>query len=156
MFIKNLERLRHAWNSTETKWSPMPVGLGLAVIGYIQYRHVRERQLEERPKPKYVASGPWQVHVAAALPLRSISRLWGAFNSLTIPTPLRPTGFKLYSWLFGCNLEEMKNPDLYAYKNLAEFFYRELKDGARPIASAPLVIKFYLFDDTRLFFCVNF
>ncbi|KAG2218828.1 hypothetical protein INT45_007595 [Circinella minor] len=139
MFIKNLERLRHAWNSTETKWSPMPVGLGLAVIGYIQYRHVRERQLEDRPKPKYVASGPWQVHVAAALPLRSISRLWGAFNSLTIPTPLRPTGFKLYSWLFGCNLEEMKNPDLYAYKNLAEFFYRELKEGVRPIASAPLV-----------------
>ncbi|KAI8143031.1 phosphatidylserine decarboxylase-domain-containing protein [Fennellomyces sp. T-0311] len=133
------ERLRDAWNNTETKWTPMPVGLGLAVIGYIQYRRVRDREDADRPKPKYVASGPWQVHVAAALPLRSISRLWGAFNSLTIPEPLRPAGFKLYSWIFGCNLDEMKNPNLYAYKNLAEFFYRELKEGARPLASAPLI-----------------
>jgi phosphatidylserine decarboxylase len=68
-----------------------------------------------------------------------MSRLWGAFNSLTIPEPLRPMGFKLYSWIFGCNLEEMKNPDLYTYPNLSAFFYRELKDGVRPIADAPLV-----------------
>lgn len=68
-----------------------------------------------------------------------MSRLWGSFNSLTIPEPLRPFGYKLYSWIFGCNLEEMKNPDLYAYPNLSAFFYRELKDGARPIAKAPLV-----------------
>lgn len=27
----------------------------------------------------------------------------------------------------------MKDPDLTHYKNLSEFFYRELKDGARPI-----------------------
>ena len=80
-----------------------------------------------------------QVHVAAALPLRSMSRLWGSFNSLVIPEALRPYGYKLYSWFFGCNLEEMKNPDLYAYPNLSAFFYRELKDGARPIADAPLV-----------------
>lgn len=77
--------------------------------------------------------------MASALPLRTMSRLWGAFNSLTIPEALRPAGFKLYSWIFGCNLDEMKNPDLYAYKNLSEFFYRELKDGVRPIADSPLV-----------------
>lgn len=68
-----------------------------------------------------------------------MSRLWGAFNSLTIPEPLRPMGFKLYSWIFGCNLEEMKNPNLYDYPNLSAFFYRELKEGVRPIADAPLV-----------------
>lgn len=68
-----------------------------------------------------------------------MSRLWGTFNSLTIPEPLRPFGYKLYSWIFGCNLEEMKNPDLYTYPNLSAFFYRELKDGARPIDNAPLV-----------------
>ena len=45
----------------------------------------------------------------------------------------RTSGFKLYSWIFGCNLDEMKDPDLTHYKNLSEFFYRELKDGARPI-----------------------
>lgn len=33
----------------------------------------------------------------------------------------------------------MKNPDLYSYPNLAHFFYRELKEDARPIANAPLV-----------------
>ena len=48
-------------------------------------------------------------------------------------------GYKLYSWIFGCNLEEMKNPDLYAYPNLSAFFYRELKEGVRPLADAPLV-----------------
>lgn len=45
----------------------------------------------------------------------------------------RVPGFKLYSWIFGCNLDEMKDPDLTHYKNLSEFFYRELKDGARPV-----------------------
>lgn len=65
--IKNVtERLRHAWNTTETKWYPIPVGLGLGVIGYIQYRHVRKRELKKleeggRPRPKYTATGPWQV-----------------------------------------------------------------------------------------------
>lgn len=67
------------------------------------------------------------------LPLKTISRLWGAFNSITLPMWFRVPGFKLYSWIFGCNLEEMKDPDLTHYKNLSEFFYRELKDGARPI-----------------------
>jgi phosphatidylserine decarboxylase len=33
----------------------------------------------------------------------------------------------------------MKNPNLYDYPNLSAFFYRELKDGVRPIAEAPLV-----------------
>ncbi|KAG1115941.1 hypothetical protein G6F42_013820 [Rhizopus arrhizus] len=135
-----LGRLIDSWNNTETKWYPIPVALGLGVIGFIQYRRVIQREEDrlEHPK-KYVASGPWQVHVAAALPLRSMSRLWGAFNSLTIPEPLRPFGYKLYSWIFGCNLDEMKNPNLYDYPNLSAFFYRELKEGARPIADATLV-----------------
>ncbi|KAG1044027.1 hypothetical protein G6F43_011524 [Rhizopus delemar] len=135
------ERIADSWNKTKIKWYPIPVGLGLSVIGVIQYRHIKEREEKETTdKPKYRATGPWQVHVAAALPLRTMSRIWGAFNSLTIPTPLRPAGFKLYSWIFGCNLDEMKNPNLYDYPNLSAFFYRELKDDARPIArDAPLV-----------------
>lgn len=133
-------RLVDSWKNTETKWYPIPVALGLGVLAVIQYRRVikREEYNLEHPK-KYVASGPWQVHVAAALPLRSMSRLWGAFNSITIPEPLRPMGYKLYSWIFGCNLDEMKNPNLYDYPNLSAFFYRELKEGARPIADATLV-----------------
>lgn len=30
-------------------------------------------------------------------------------------------------------MDEMKDPNLKHYKNLSEFFYRELKDGARPV-----------------------
>jgi phosphatidylserine decarboxylase len=33
----------------------------------------------------------------------------------------------------------MKVKDLKAYPNLSAFFYRELEEGARPIADAPLV-----------------
>lgn len=39
----------------------------------------------------------------------------------------------------------MKDPDLTKYKSLGEFFYRELKDGVRPIASTTLVS-----EDSRL------
>jgi hypothetical protein len=51
----------------------------------------------------------------------------------------RPFGFKLYARIFGCNLDEMKEQDLTAYKSLGEFFYRELAPGLRPVAAAPLV-----------------
>jgi hypothetical protein len=33
----------------------------------------------------------------------------------------------------------MKDPDLTHYKSLGEFFYRELKDGIRPIDESPIV-----------------
>lgn len=57
-----LGRLIDSWNNTETKWYPIPVALGLGVIGFIQYRRVIQREEDrlEHPK-KYVASGPWQV-----------------------------------------------------------------------------------------------
>ncbi|GAV28641.1 hypothetical protein PMKS-002115 [Pichia membranifaciens] len=51
-------------------------------------------------------------------------------------TPLR---FKLYSFLFGVNLDEMQDPDLTHYRNLGEFFYREIKPQARPIDPTALV-----------------
>ncbi|GAB5589850.1 phosphatidylserine decarboxylase 1 [Umbelopsis nana] len=137
-------KLFSAWKNTEVKWAPIPVGLGLGLLCVIQYRRVVERERERQEddqvvRRKYVASGPWQVHLAAALPLRHMSRLWGAFNSINIPEFLRPAGFRLYSWIFGCNLDEMKVKDLKAYPNLSAFFYRELEEGARPIANAPLV-----------------
>ncbi|KAG2183768.1 hypothetical protein INT43_006779 [Umbelopsis isabellina] len=138
------ERVFDAWKNTKMNWAPIPVGLGLGLLCVIQYRRVVRREKERQsgvkvPDRKYVASGPWQVHVAAALPLRHMSRLWGAFNSINIPEFLRPAGFRLYSWIFGCNLDEMKVKDLKAYPNLSAFFYRELEEGARPIANAPLV-----------------
>lgn len=74
-----------------------------------------------------------------ALPLRSLSQLWGYLNSLVLPVWFRPFGFKLYSSIFGCNLDECTPEDLTQYESLGEFFYRELKPGMRPIANAPMV-----------------
>ena len=79
------------------------------------------------------------VHVIGALPLRQLSRLWGYVNSFEIPIWARPTGFKLYSWLFGCNLDEISPEDLTLYPSLGVFFYRKLKPGVRPIADSSLV-----------------
>ncbi|KAJ3299657.1 phosphatidylserine decarboxylase 1 [Borealophlyctis nickersoniae] len=104
---------------------------------------MRERdQLEEsgKHKQRVVVDGPWQVRFYATLPLRSLSRLWGWANSLTVPVWLREPLYKAYSNAFGCNLEEMENPDLKSYRNLADFFYRSLKPGVRIIdPDAPLV-----------------
>ena len=79
------------------------------------------------------------MHVLGALPLRSASRLWGYLNSLQLPVWFRPFGFKLYAYIFGCNLDEVEDSDLTKYASLGEFFYRRLKPGVRPIAQAALV-----------------
>ena len=83
--------------------------------------------------------GPWTVYVIGALPLNAISRAWGWANNLTLPVWFRPFGFKLYAYIFGCNLDEMKDPDLTHYKSLGEFFYRELREGARKVDDSILV-----------------
>ena len=57
---------------------------------------------------------------------------------MVLPVWFRPFGFKLYAKIFGCNLDEVPE-DLTHYESLGEFFYREIKDGARPIADAPMV-----------------
>ena len=73
----------------------------------------------------------------STLPLKAISRIWGRFNELNIPYYLRVPGFKLYGWIFGVNFDEVAEPDLHVYPNLASFFYRELKPGARPLDPNP-------------------
>ena len=79
-----------------------------------------------------------QVHVMGALPLRNLSRVWGYLNSVELPVWFRPMGFTVYSWIFGCNLDEIER-DLKTYTSLGDFFYRRLKDGARPSADTVLV-----------------
>lgn len=60
-------------------------------------------------------------------------------NSLELPIWFRPYGFSFYAWIFGCNLDELAEPDLKKYTSLGDFFYRQLKPSARPIASSILV-----------------
>ncbi|KAK1969738.1 phosphatidylserine decarboxylase [Colletotrichum eremochloae] len=142
-------RLRHALKNSKVQWYQIPVGVGIGFLGLVQFYKVssREREKQERgeiqdgapPKKraKIRPDGPWQVQVMSTLPLKAISRLWGRFNELTIPYYLRVPGFKLYSWIFGVNLSEVAEPDLHTYPNLASFFYRELKPGARPLDPSP-------------------
>ncbi|KAI3398666.1 hypothetical protein diail_8853 [Diaporthe ilicicola] len=136
-------RLRMALGKSKTEWYFIPVGVGIGFLGLVQgykvYTRERERQeddeFEKKPtrRPRIRPEGPWQVRVMSTLPLKALSRLWGRFNEVDIPYYFRVPGFKLYSWVFGVNLDEVSEPDLHVYPNLAAFFYRTLKPGARPL-----------------------
>ncbi|EMD41480.1 hypothetical protein CERSUDRAFT_110048 [Gelatoporia subvermispora B] len=136
------QRLVQAWRETPTKWYPLPVAVGALLLIVLQYRRkATEKEVHVDEDGHVIAKlkGPWTVHVMGALPLRNLSRLWGYFNSLELPVWFRPVGFRLYAWIFGCNLSEMDPEDLTQYKSLGDFFYRKLKPGARPVADAILV-----------------
>ncbi|KAH8908811.1 phosphatidylserine decarboxylase [Coniochaeta sp. PMI_546] len=142
-------RLRTALNDSKIQWFHIPVGLGIGFLGLVQFYRVskREREKQEfegqdaegkaKKRPRIRPEGPWQVQLMSALPLKALSRLWGKFNELEIPYYLRVPGFKLYSYIFGVNLDEVAEPDLHVYPNLAAFFYRTLKPGVRPLDPNP-------------------
>jgi phosphatidylserine decarboxylase len=146
-------RLRFALRNTKVEWYPIPVGLGIGLLGLLHFyksqRAERDRvardaagdEWDESKKPprrpRIVPSGPWHVQIMSTLPLKAMSRLWGRFNEIELPYYFRVPGFKLYSWAFGVNLEEVAEPDLHAYPNLAAFFYRKLKPGVRPLDPDP-------------------
>ncbi|PNY24448.1 Phosphatidylserine decarboxylase proenzyme 1, mitochondrial [Tolypocladium capitatum] len=144
-------RLGEALRSSRIQWYQIPVGLGIGFLGLVQFYKVSAREQEKRreqddaqprgaqpkPRPRVRPEGPWQVQVMSTLPLKAISRLWGRFNELTIPYHLRVPGFKLYSFIFGVNLDEVSEPDLHIYPNLAAFFYRTLQPGVRPLDPDP-------------------
>ena len=76
------------------------------------------------------------MQVLSTLPFKALSYYWGRFNEIPLPRVLRTPAFLLYSWIFGVNLDEVAEP-LDNYRNLAEFFYRQLKPGCRPIDPRP-------------------
>jgi phosphatidylserine decarboxylase len=140
------ERIANAWKTTPVKWYPIPALLGAIVLVGIQARrnYVADKKgnrgkVVDENGNVVTMSGPWTVYVLGALPLNAISRAWGWANNLTLPMWFRPYGFRFYAYLFGCNLDEMKDPDLTHYSSLGEFFYRELKNGVRPLDEAPLI-----------------
>ncbi|KAH9920334.1 phosphatidylserine decarboxylase-domain-containing protein [Fomitopsis serialis] len=139
---KSSGRLSDAWTQTPTKWYPLPVAVGALLLIVLQYRRTRrsekEVQLDEQGQVVKL-KGPWQVYVLGALPLNGLSRVWGYLNSLQLPVWFRPFGFKLYSRIFGCNLDEIDPLDLTQYASLGDFFYRKLKPGVRPVADSALV-----------------
>ncbi|PHH79810.1 hypothetical protein CDD82_2166 [Ophiocordyceps australis] len=141
-------RLRESLRNSKIQWYQIPVGLGIGFLGLVQLYKVATREQDNaqqhgqdasqdttqpKPRPRVRPEGPWQVQIMSTLPLKAISRLWGRFNELTIPYYLRVPGFKLYSFIFGVNLDEVAESDLHLYPNLAAFFYRTLKPDARPL-----------------------
>ncbi|CAM9018553.1 hypothetical protein WICANDRAFT_61799 [Wickerhamomyces anomalus NRRL Y-366-8] len=129
------------------------------------YHQARSRQGDEDSdsdsedgERKIKPSHSWQFFCYSTLPLNAISRLWGQINSIDLPVWLRGPGYKFYSYCFGANLDEIKETDLSNFKNLSDFFYRELKDGVRPIAkdsdivcpSDGKVLQFGVIDDGNI------
>ncbi|RPA99957.1 phosphatidylserine decarboxylase [Choiromyces venosus 120613-1] len=130
---------RPSLRSTKIEWHYIPIGLGIAIVAIT---HLRSRTRstsstasspDDDTDPSIRPMGPWQVHVLSTLPLKALSCYWGRFNEIPLPRALRAPGFKLYGWVFGVNMDEVEKDDLREYANLAEFFYRRLKKGARPI-----------------------
>ncbi|OLL24267.1 Phosphatidylserine decarboxylase proenzyme 1, mitochondrial [Neolecta irregularis DAH-3] len=149
-FFANLGK---SWRDTKVEWYSIPVGLGIAVVGIIQLKKTFDRE-NNKIDEKIKVHGPWQasfyiflllfshlqVYVISTLPLRSISKIWGYINAIDMPVWMRVPGFKLYAWIFGCNLQELAEPNLGKYKNLADFFYRSLAPDARKIDQRALLV----------------
>ncbi len=143
-------RAARAWSSTPTRWYPIPIALGGLVLLAVQYRRtsnvprpdaVNVESADERGASVALRQdGPWQVRVLGALPLRSLSQLWGYLNGLVLPEWFRPFGFKLYAGIFGCNLDEVEQ-DLREYESLGEFFYRRLKEGSRVVDESAALVR---------------
>ncbi|OWB68493.1 hypothetical protein B5S33_g174 [[Candida] boidinii] len=120
---KNSSRFRKNYG----KW------FALTSISIIFYGVVSKINHQEVENQEVIRPTSWHLYAYSTLPLKTISRIWGQFNSMTLPIWLRSPGYKLYSYMFGVNLEEMQDPDLTHYNNLGEFFYRKIKPEARPI-----------------------
>ncbi|KAF0312874.1 Phosphatidylserine decarboxylase proenzyme, mitochondrial [Amphibalanus amphitrite] len=125
------------------RWTPIPLGVGFALIAYQQYRHVLVRERKRTAEGQIdgpVIARPWEVSAYRLLPLRTISRAWGWINSHQLPLWARQPVLGWYVRTFGCKMEEAAEPDLLAYDSLSALFRRELKPGARPVdPHCPLV-----------------
>ncbi|KAK6456132.1 phosphatidylserine decarboxylase [Scheffersomyces xylosifermentans] len=109
------------------------------VAAKMKYERGEFNDEETGPNQYRIKPQSWQLYAYSTLPLKTISRIWGQVNSINLPVWVRSPSYRLYSALFGVNLDEMDEPDLTTYPNLSEFFYRKLKPGVRPIADGDLV-----------------
>lgn len=123
-------------------WTLTSLAVLLAgVAGKIRYENGQYDDDDELIAHNEYAIKPesWQLYIYSTMPLKAMSRLWGKVNSINLPVWLRSPSYRLYSALFGVNLDEMENPNLLSYSNLSEFFYRTLRPGVRPIDDFELV-----------------
>jgi phosphatidylserine decarboxylase len=127
---------------SKVKW-----GLGLALTGGVglylvnSFQQIRQidHYINDQKDPHEVLPYNWQATIYRTLPYRAISRLWGKLTSTELPVFLRAPIYKSWAYIFGSNLDEIKAGSLDEYSSLAEFFVRELKEGARPYDKNDLV-----------------
>ncbi|ORZ38172.1 phosphatidylserine decarboxylase-domain-containing protein [Catenaria anguillulae PL171] len=129
----------------------IPIAVGLGVIAGIQFKHLLIDPDFDTATPGHQlptgtrgvdVDGSLLAHILRMLPLRTLSRAWGVLNNdLVLPEWLRVPVLSTYAWIFNCQLHEMRQPDLKQYKNLGDFFYREIDlERFRPVdPSAQLV-----------------
>ncbi|SCW04007.1 LAFE_0H03862g1_1 [Lachancea fermentati] len=135
----------HNYNKKKAvKWVVL-TGVTLVLGSLLLQRTNKEDDKEDKEGSKRgprikIFDNNWLFFCYSTLPLNALSRLWGQVNSLTLPVWLRPISFKFYSTLFGVDLNEMQDPDLTHYKNLSQFFYREINPEKRPIAPGDDVV----------------
>lgn len=120
---------RKLMTTKRLRWLYVPTSFGLILMLLGQVRKVRRKDDQNVYKPL-----PFEVSMYRMLPLRTLSRVWGWINSIELPQPVRIPILQSYAAAFGCDLDEALIQDFKQYKNLNEFFKRELKPGLRPIA----------------------
>ncbi|CCH60528.1 hypothetical protein TBLA_0D00180 [Henningerozyma blattae CBS 6284] len=89
------------------------------------------------PPDIHITKNNWFIFWYKTLPLNALSRFWGNFNQLTLPTWFRPYGYRFYIWLYNVNFDEIKDKNLSNYLNLGQFFYRNINLKLRPIDNTP-------------------
>lgn len=77
-------------------------------------------------------------HMIRALPRRRLSQLVGQLCDTEVPEPVGRVARAVYARAYGVNLSEAVEPPG-GFRSFDDFFTRELKSGARPIAANPLV-----------------
>ncbi|CAL4079881.1 unnamed protein product [Meganyctiphanes norvegica] len=117
------------------RWTPLPVGVGLTLIAFQQYRHTRKREAARlgQLQPSDCLAEQWEVEAYKLLPLRYFSRAWGWMTNLELPEWSRRSVLGLYVKSFGCNMNEAEVEDLNKYTCLGDLFRRSLKAGVRPV-----------------------
>lgn len=131
---QRLRRLPLVSYIASLKWTPIPLGLGFALIAYQQYWHVRRREIRKQgDKLDPVLASNWEVSCYRMLPLKTLSRFWGWVNNLELPVWARTPVISLYVKSFGCDISEAQVEDLKQYRNLGEFFRRPIKPDVRPV-----------------------
>lgn len=86
-----------------------------------------------------VSENNWRLQTLRMMPLRAMSRTWGAIHQVDLPLWMREPVYALWAYVFNCSLHECAKP-LREYPHLSAFFTRELIDSARPIDADHILV----------------